>query len=318
VSAEGEAGQGQEQGLGPGRSADTPVATEDEGLLGELLELACAQAVGAGKLLLEKYRSGEEHGVRSKSTPTDLVSDADVEAERYIREGIAAARPRDGMVGEEGDDRAGESGLRWVVDPLDGTVNFLFGIPHWCVSVAVQDVTGTDGAGAGTDGSGNDGTPAKAGPLGTGLGGVTLAGAVYDPLRDELFAARCGGEQTLNGQPIVASKCDDLAKAMVATGFNYDARVRAGQAKVLQRLLPRVRDIRRFGAAALDLAWTAVGRYDAFYERGVHVWDVAAGVLACERAGLQVRELPERDGMPWGVLVAPAGLVEEMMGLVSG
>jgi myo-inositol-1(or 4)-monophosphatase len=149
-------------------------------------------------------------------------------------------------------------------------------------------------------------------------GGQTLAGAVYDPLRDELFAATRGGEPTLNGQPIVASKCDDIAQAMVATGFNYDARVRAGQAEVLQRVLPRVRDIRRFGAAALDLAWTAAGRYDAFYERGVHVWDVAAGVLICERSGLRVRELPERDGMPWGVLVAPAGLVKEMMELISG
>jgi len=265
--------------------------------LAELLELACAQAVGAGQQLLQKYRSGDERGVRSKSTPTDLVSDADVEAERYIRKGIAKTRPGDGMLGEEGDDQPGLSGLRWVVDPLDGTVNYLFGIPHWCVSVAVQD-------GEGTGGMGKD-----------GMG--TLAGAVYDPLRDELFAARSDGEPTLNGGPIGATRCADLATAMVATGFNYDARVREAQAGVLKRLIPHVRDIRRFGAAALDLAWTAAGRYDAFYERGVHVWDVAAGVLMCERAGLQIRELPERDGLPWGVLISPPALVAELLELVG-
>ncbi len=255
----------------------------------ELLALACEQARGAGELLLEKYRSGVEEGVRSKSTPTDLVSDADLQAERHIREGIERARPDDGMVGEEGDDEPGTSGLKWVVDPLDGTVNYLFGIPQWCVSVAVQDA-----------------------------GGATLAGAVYDPLREELFSATRDGAPTLNGEPMVASKCDELAQAMVATGFNYDARVREAQGEVVARLIGQVRDIRRFGAAALDLAWTAAGRYDAFYERGVNVWDVAAGVLMCERAGLQTRELPARDGLPWGVLAAPAALVDELLELVGG
>lgn len=284
--------------------------TEWSSLRAELLEIACAQARGAGKLLLEKYRSGVEEGVRSKSTPTDLVSDADLQAERRIREGIERARPDDGMVGEEGDDELGTSGLKWVVDPLDGTVNYLFGIPQWCVSVAVQD-----------------------------RDGVTLAGAVYDPLREELFAAVRGegaevsgsaaapgghapapssAEPMLNGEPMVASTCEELSKAMVATGFNYDARVREAQGEVVARLIGRVRDIRRFGAAALDLAWTAAGRYDAFYERGVNVWDVAAGVLMCERAGLQTRELPARDWLPWGVLAAPPALVDELMELVGG
>jgi len=281
VSAEADAAARVEGESGPTHEIETGAPAREDALIAELLELAREQAVGAGRLLLKKYRSGagKEHGVRSKSTPTDLVSDADVEAEWYIREGIARARPDDGMLGEEGDDRPGSSGLRWVVDPLDGTVNYLFGIPHWCVSVAVQD------------------------------GDATLAGAVYDPLRDELFACGRESEPTMNGEPLAASTCADLAQAMVATGFNYDARVREAQGEVVARLLPRVRDIRRFGAAALDLAWTAMGRYDAFYERGPHIWDVAAGALICERAGLQVRELPERDGLPWGVLVAPSGLV---------
>ncbi len=257
--------------------------------LTELLELACEQARGAGALLLAKYRSGvAEHGVHSKSTPTDLVSDADLAAERYIREGIARARPGDGLLGEEGDDRPGESGLRWVIDPLDGTVNYLFGIPHWCVSVAVQDGEGT------------------------------LAGAVFDPLRNELFTATRDGEPRLGTGALTASTRTELASAMIATGFNYDAHVREAQARVIEKLIPRVRDIRRFGAAALDLAWTAAGRYDAYYERGVHVWDVAAGVLICERAGLQARELPEREGLPWGVLVAPPALVDQLLELVSG
>jgi myo-inositol-1(or 4)-monophosphatase len=282
----------------------------------ELLELASEQAVGAGKLLLERFRSGVEHGVHSKSTPTDLVSDADLEAERHIREGIALRRPDDGFLGEEGDDdSAGDSGLRWVVDPLDGTVNFLFGIPHWCVSVAVEDDRGT------------------------------LAGAICDPLREELFTAVRGGVSRLmsgpgarepfgaaevagaderevvdarEAQTLAGSARAELASAMVATGFSYDAHVRAAQAQVLTRVLPRVRDIRRAGAAALDLAWTAAGRYDAFYERGVHTWDVAAGVLMCERAGLQARELPQEadGGLPLGVLVAPPELVDELLEVV--
>lgn len=253
----------------------------------ELLKLACEQARAAGELLLERYSSGGQDGVRAKSTPTDLVSDADLQAERLIREGIARARPHDALLGEEGDDRPGRSGLRWVVDPLDGTVNFLFSIPHWAVSVAVQDDRGT------------------------------LAGAVFDPLRSELFTATRAGEAALGGEPIRASSCTDLATAMLATGFNYDARVRAAQAKVLDGLISRVRDIRRFGSAALDLAWTAAGRYDAYFERGVRLWDVAAGVLICERAGLQVRELDEREDLPWGVLVAPPGLVDELLELVD-
>ncbi len=253
----------------------------------ELLEIAEAQAVRAGALLLERYGAGLEKGVHAKTTPTDLVSDADLEAERSIRDGIAELRPDDALLGEEGDDRPGTTGLRWVVDPLDGTVDFLFGIPQWGVSVAVQDEEGT------------------------------IAGAVFDPLRGELFTATRGGEPRLDGRTLRASTCEDLASAMVATGFNYDASVRARQAKILLELLPRARDIRRFGAAALDLAWTAAGRFDAFYERGVHIWDVAAGLLLCERAGLTFRELPERDGLPWGVLVAPPGLVEELFGLVG-
>jgi myo-inositol-1(or 4)-monophosphatase len=255
--------------------------------LDDLLALAVGLARGGGALLLDRFNGGRESALESKSTPTDLVSEADLASECLIRETLARKRPADGILGEEGGGTQGSSGLTWVVDPLDGTVNFLFGIPQWCVSVAV------------TDGHGS------------------LAGAVYDPCRDELFTATRNDAPLLNGAPILASTRADLASAMVATGFAYDASVRAAQADVFARLIPRVRDIRRFGAAALDLAWAACGRYDAYYERTVKPWDIAAGTLICERAGLTVQDLPEREGLPLGVLAAVPALAGELFELVG-
>ncbi len=273
----------------------------------ELRRLATSTAVTAGLLLLESYLEGAAaHEVSSKSTPTDLVSEADRTAERVIREKLAEERPADGFLGEEGGERVGDSGLRWVVDPLDGTVNFLFGIPHWCVSVAVEDERGT------------------------------LVGVIYDPIREDLFSAVRGGPATVQvrtrphpihgippSQPteqrtLSASRRGDLSTAMLATGLAYDARVRAAQARVLARTVPRVRDIRRFGSAALDLAWTAAGRYDAYFERTVKPWDIAAGTLLCEAAGLRVIELPVHEDLPWGILVAPPALCEPLLELVGG
>jgi myo-inositol-1(or 4)-monophosphatase len=273
-------------------------------LADELLELAVEAARMAGELLLERVRHGREQIVSSKSTPTDLVSEADLAAERAIKALLAQRRPDDGFVGEEGGEEQGCSGLSWVVDPLDGTVNFLFGIPQWCVSVAVRDEEGT------------------------------LAGAVYDPNREELFTATRDGRATLSDGlagvaasartggvqaiELTGSPREDLATAMVATGLAYDARVRAAQARVLARVIPEVRDIRRFGSAALDLAWTAAGRYDAYFERTVKQWDIAAGALICQRAGLRVLELPVHEDLPWGILVAPPALAEPLLELVGG
>ena len=237
----------------------------------ELLDLAVEAARLAGGLLRERVAEGAERAVASKSTPTDLVSEADLAAERAIRELLAARRPSDGFLGEEGGGASGSSGLTWVVDPLDGTVNFLFGIPQWSVSVAVRDERGS-----------------------------TLAGAIYDPNREELFTATREGPARLSspdgsGRVLLYAEGagerarrggdhDDagaaLATAMIATGLAYGADVRAEQAKVLARLIPRVRDLRRFGSAALDLAWTAAGRYDAYFERSVKPWDIASGMRA--------------------------------------
>jgi myo-inositol-1(or 4)-monophosphatase len=258
-----------------------------------LLDVAVDAARMAGALLAERARRGAEGKVASKSTPTDLVSEADLASERAIRELLAQRRPQDGFVGEElGHSQPGESGLSWVVDPLDGTVNFLFGIPQWSVSVAVRDQEGV------------------------------LAGAVYDPNREELFTATRAGRATLLASDRVVeltrpARGGDLARAMVATGLSYDANVRRAQAKVLERLLPRVRDIRRFGSAALDLCWTAAGRYDAYFERSVKEWDIAAGALVCERAGLRVLELAPTESLPWGILVAPPALAQPLLGLVG-
>jgi myo-inositol-1(or 4)-monophosphatase len=278
-------------------AATSPVV--DLRLENQLLALAVEVAGEAGALLLERFETGGEPALASKTTPTDLVSEADLASERLIRERLSAARPDDAFLGEEGGGEDGSSGLTWVVDPLDGTVNFLFGVPQWCVSVAVRDGEGE------------------------------LAGAIFDPCRGELFTATREGPALLAGQgsggsltggePMgtPARRCEELARALVATGFAYDARVRAAQAEVFVRLIPRVRDIRRFGSAALDLAWTAAGRYDAYFERTVKPWDIAAGVLVCERVGLVVRELPEREELPWGVMAAAPGIAEQLGELVG-
>lgn len=258
----------------------------------ELLELAGEAARLAGTLLAERFSLGEQREVASKSTPTDLVSEADLSSERAIRELLFQRRPQDGLIGEEGDERPGESGLRWIVDPLDGTVNFIFGIPQWSVSIAVSDEEGA------------------------------LAGVVFDPCRDELFAARRGGPSTLSveraaAQTLTGSSRSDLATAMVATGFAYDAAVRRAQAELVARMLPCVRDIRRFGSAALDLAWTAAGRYDAYFEHGVKLWDVAAGALICERAGLEVRQLPAGERLPWGLYAGAPALSDPLLAILG-
>lgn len=252
----------------------------------ELLDVAVEAARAAAEELRKRF--GNARGVRAKSTPTDLVSDADVAAENAIRKVLGDRRPDDAILGEEEGESNGGGELRWVVDPLDGTVNYLFGIPLFAVSVACEDSSGTH------------------------------AGVVLDPLRDECFSSTRSGPPMLNGSPLDGIEhAPELSLAMVATGFNYDSTLRARQALAVSRVLPRARDIRRGGSAALDLCWCACGRYDAFYERGLHAWDVTAGLLIASRAGLAVRTLAAVEGEPEGVLVAPEGFVDELLGLVN-
>jgi myo-inositol-1(or 4)-monophosphatase len=251
----------------------------------ELLEVALEAANAAAPELMSRF--GGRSRVRTKSTPTDLVSDADIAAETAILELLASRRPHDAILAEEGG-ASGEGELRWLIDPLDGTVNFLFGIPMFAVSVACEDASGR------------------------------IAGVVLDPVHDECFSATRSGPPKLNGEEIVVDERGTaLGLAMIATGFDYDASVRARQGPVVSRVLPRVRDIRRAGVAALDLCWCACGRYDAYYERGPKVWDLAAGWLVAERAGLVVRELPADGDDPAGVVAGPEGLVDELAELVG-
>jgi myo-inositol-1(or 4)-monophosphatase len=259
----------------------------------ELLEVAREAAEAAAAELMPRFgrrlqTRAQGDGVRAKSTPTDLVSDADVAAEAAIRAVLDSRRPGDAILAEEGGASDGGE-LRWLVDPLDGTINFLFGIPAFAVSVACEDGSGT------------------------------VAGLVLDPVREEYFEATRSGPATLGGHELAVDDHDtSLPFAMVATGFGYDSGMRARQAEALQRVLPRVRDIRRVGAAALDLVWTAAGRFDAYFERGLKVWDVAAGSLVAERAGLAVRTLRQRGPDPAGVITAPPGMIDELQALVEG
>jgi myo-inositol-1(or 4)-monophosphatase len=252
-----------------------------------LLAVAEEAAVAAGELLRERFEAGVERALRTKSTPTDLVSEADLAAEAAIREVLNARRPEDAVLGEEGGRQGADDALLWVVDPLDGTLNFLHGLPAWCVSVAVRDADGP------------------------------VAGVILDPLRGELFAASRDGEARLGEAVLGGSACTELAQAIVGTGFAYEAQVRAGQGEVVARLLPRIANLRRTGACALDLALTAAGRLDAFYERAVQEWDVAAGELICARAGLVVERTPAADGMPAGILAAPSAFADDLRAVVS-
>ena len=247
----------------------------------DLLDIATEAARRAGALLIQRF--GSERVLATKSTPTDVVSEADLAAEHAIREVLTARAPDDAIMGEEGEDVPGTSGRRWIVDPLDGTVNYLYGIPQWCVSVACEG----------------------------------LAGVVYDPVRDELFAAAADGPATLDGRELRPDGPPALEGALVATGFGYDPDRRALQAAVAAQVLPRARDIRRAGAAALDLAWCAAGRLDAYYERGVNPWDVAAGELLCAAAGLVVERLDPVGELPWGVLVAGPAIAGDLRALVA-
>jgi myo-inositol-1(or 4)-monophosphatase len=239
----------------------------------ELLDIAVEVAHRAGELLLGFFR-GPARGIGTKTSATDPVSDADREAEELIRTILSKRRPDDGMIGEEGVATEGPSGVRWIVDPLDGTVNFLFGRSDWAVSIAVEDADGD------------------------------VAGVIHDPMRGETFTAIRGHGARLDGEPITVSRRAALDRALVGTGFSYDAEVRARQAAVVSRLLPLVRDVRRAGSAALDLAALACGRLDAFYEAPMERWDRAAGVLIAREAGAIVTDLAAPRGMPAGVVGA--------------
>ncbi|QEO08789.1 inositol monophosphatase family protein [Protaetiibacter larvae] len=257
----------------------------------ELLELARRIAVEAGELAALRRGEGVEVAA-TKSSIVDVVTAADREVEELIRARIAAARPDDAILGEEGGTTGGTSGITWVVDPIDGTVNYLYGIPHYAVSIAVVE-----------------GEPDP-------LSWTVLAGAVFNPARGELFTAALGGGAHLDDRPIRVADAVPLPLALLATGFAYDAGMRERQGEAVARLLPQVRDIRRFGTASLDLGAVASGRINGYFERTLSPWDHAAGTLIAREAGATVKGLgvdrPSRDFLIAGhpELVAP---LEELL-----
>ena len=248
------------------------------------LELAERAARAAGDVLLSYYGQAPE-GLASKTSVTDPVSDADREAERTIRDLLLGERLCEPSSPRMPSSGRSDSGRTWIVDPLDGTVNFLYGLRTWAVSIALEDEDGL------------------------------AAGVVFDPVDSECFTAVRGQGARMNGNAIRVNGCARLERAMVATGFSYVAEERAQQAHLLLELLPRIRDVRRAGAAALDLAYVAAGRIDAYYERGLKRWDEAAGLLLVAEAGGSLADL---EGEPHGVIAAATPqLFDELAAFVA-
>ena len=233
--------------------------------LAGLSGLAVEVALDAGQVLVA--HRDRTLDVATKTSATDPVTQADHASEELIARRLLEARPDDGILGEEdADNRTGTSGIRWVVDPLDATVNFTYRLPHWCVSIAAEDDHGP------------------------------LVGVVHDPVRGEVFTAVRGRGATLDGQPMRVTSVDALERTLVATGFSYDPAVRAAQGQDVADLLGRVRDVRRGGSAALDLAYVAAGRVDAYVEFDLQPWDWAAGRLLVVESGGRVSTHERRLG----------------------
>ena len=249
---------------------------------GDLLALALEAAAAAGELLL----AGQAEvltGLGTKTSATDMVSDLDRASEDLIARTILAARPGDAILGEErGLFGPGTSGVQWVVDPLDGTTNYLYRFPAWAVSIAAE------------------------------VDGTVVAGVVNDPVHRETFSAALGKGSWCNGEALSVAGPPSLDVALLGTGFGYDTDSRARQGTTLARILPLVRDVRRAGAAALDVCWVALGRLDVYYERGLQPWDWAAGMLVASEAGAVVGQLD--DGTK---VVAPPHLYEPLVVLLT-
>ena len=251
----------------------------------ELLELATTTARSAARLV----ESGAARGVEvtaTKSSDVDVVTESDRSAERLIRRTLLDARPDDAVLGEEGDDQPGTSGVRWIVDPIDGTVNFLYGFPQYAVSIAAE------------------------------LDGEVVAGVVLNAATGVEYTATLGGPAHRDGAPIRVRAVVPLAERLIGTGFSYEARQREIQAAALLHLLPKIRDIRRFGSCALDLCAVAQGSLDGYMEEGVNLWDHAAGGLVARSAGARVETDRGVGGRPI-VIAAPEGGFDELRSAIA-
>jgi myo-inositol-1(or 4)-monophosphatase len=248
-----------------------------------LLDLARRAAREAAALVRERA-AAEVTVAATKSSDVDVVTQADRDSEALIRATILAERPDDAFLGEEGDDVAGSTGVRWIVDPIDGTVNFVYGLPEYAVSIAAE------------------------------VDGRVVAGVVLNVATGVEHTAHRTPEGVVarrDGRPVGVRGPAPLAQRLLITGFSYDAKMRERQAQGLVRLLPRVRDIRRHGSCALELCHLADGQADGYFELGVNLWDYAAAALVAEGAGARVEVLPGMAGRPL-VVAAPEHGFEEL------
>ena len=280
-------------GAWPGVTVPQPSASPtDAPTPTQLLALARRTAAEAAALVAAGRATAADH-VQVKSSPVDVVTAVDRASEEMVVGRLLQARPDDGVLGEEGASRTGTSAVRWVVDPIDGTVNFLYGAPGFAVSIAAE------------------------------VDGVTVAGVVHDVVSGEVFSAARGEGAWLDApgaarRRLTGRAPTTLEQALVGTGFGYDADRRRVEGAVLAGLLPLVRDVRRLGSAALEICWAAAGRMDAFYQLELQPWDLAAAVLVAEEAGLLVTGLPGRPPGDPVVVAAGPGLVGPLVELLDG
>jgi myo-inositol-1(or 4)-monophosphatase len=252
----------------------------------ELLDVAMEAARRAGALLRDG-RPADLGVAATKSSPIDVVTEMDLAAESLITGYLAEHRPDDGLLGEEGASREGTSGIRWVIDPLDGTVNYLYGLPSWSVSIAAE------------------------------RDGHAVAGVVEAPMRGETCHAVLGGGAYLNGQRVRCRPAAPLDRALIGTGFGYLTERKVAQARIVGELVPLVRDIRRAGSAAIDLCDVGCGRLDGYFERGLNPWDMAAGALFAREAGALTGGRPGEAESGELVVAAPEGLFEPLQSLLE-
>ncbi len=218
----------------------------------ELLELALRIAKNAGELLVQRPLVFD---LTSKSVAIDIATQMDHESETLIVKSILEARPGDGIIGEEGASRTSSTGITWVIDPIDGTVNYLYGLPGWSISIAAKDESGV------------------------------LAGVVHSPTISSTWTASRGGGATFNSSPITCNSLVPLDRALIGTGFAYDVKERVAQGEAIASLLPKVRDVRRMGSAAVDMCFVAMGAFDGYFELGLKEWDLAAASLIATESG---------------------------------
>ena len=248
--------------------------------------LALARRLAARAAAIHRQGQGHAHRIDTKSSRTDVVTEVDREAERAIVEALLRERPDDAILGEEGSTKEGSTGLRWVIDPLDGSVNYLYGYPAYAVSIGVE------------------------------IDGFYRVGVVHDTALDRVYGGVVGGAATCDGTPLRVNQREQLAQALLASGFGYDARVREWQARQLVGVLPQMRDLRRSGSAAVDLCLLAENRVDAYYECGLKSWDFAAGGVIARAAGARVMVLEPEKGPAPLVIAANPRLFDQLLPLV--